>query len=72
MRRSMLLRAQVRMRRLARVLREPMVDAGGVAVVAADVDELRVSRKRRRCRKAVRMRLLPRLLRWKSARRESL
>ena len=73
MRRSMWLRVLVRMRRLARVLREPMVAAGGVAAVAAGVAVgLRASRRLRRHRKAVRMSLLLRLRRWKSACRERL
>jgi len=72
-RRSMQRRVRVRMRRLARVLRGPMVDAGGVDVVGAGVAvELPVSRRLRRRRKAVRMRLLLRLRRWTSARRERL
>lgn len=66
-------RVRVRMRRLARVLREPMVAGGGVGVVAAGVDAgLRASRRLRRRRKAVRMNLLLRLHLWKSACRGSL
>jgi hypothetical protein len=64
-------RPQVMKRRLARVLREPMVVAGGVAAVAAGADVgLRVSRWLGRRLKAVRMSLLRRLRRWKSMRRE--
>ena len=64
---------QVRMTRLARVLRAPMADAGGVGVAGAGVVAgLRVSRNPGCRRKAVQMSLLLRLRHWKIARRARL